>query len=299
MRALLFVASAAIAPPALAQPAFDQTDTPAAKPQEYLPPVSPWHLNYAEDSCRLMRSFGTGDDTGMVYFERFGPGDGFNLVVAGKRLLSINAESKLQIRFGDGEEHQEPEFFIGEFGDYGPAVIFRPMQINRSPAHGLRGKALDEYWEQVADVPIEPVGAERERAVTWLSISRGKRSYVTFDLGPMDKPFAALRNCTNDQLRYWGIDVERHDTLSRKLKPVQSPGTWLKSEDYPRLMARIGQQGIIHFRIVVDETGKPSSCHIQQSTRPKEFDDVVCKRLMERATFEPALDAQGAALKSF
>lgn len=270
----------------------------AAEPLR-MAPGSQWHLDYADDSCRLGRTFGSGADTGMVYFERYGPGDPFNLVVAAKALQSVDEDFTLQVQFGDQEEVQEPGFFVGEFGDFGPALIFSSMSIRRPGSFGLKGKQLEQYFEAREKDPVPPVAAAQERAVTWLSISRGRRHYVTFDLGPMAEPFAAMRGCTDDLLKQWGIDVARHVTLSREPKPVNSPGTWLTSDDYPYKMLRTGQRGIIQFRMIVDETGKPESCHIQQSTRPKEFDDVVCKRLMERASFEPALDAAGLPLKSY
>ncbi|WP_322290663.1 TonB family protein [Allopontixanthobacter sp.] len=270
----------------------------AAEPLR-MAPSSPWHLDYAEDSCRLMRTFGSGADSGMVYFERYGPGDPFNLVVAAKALRSVDEAFTLQVQFGDQEEVQEPDFFVGEFGDFGPALIFSSMSIRRPGSFGLKGKQLEQYFEAREKDPLPPIGAERERAVSWLSISRGKRHYVIFDLGSIAQPFAAMRSCTDNLLKQWGIDVARHATLSREPKPVNSPGTWVTANDYPYKMLRAGQRGIVHFRMIVDETGKPESCHIQQSTRPKEFDDVVCKRLMERARFEPALDAEGLPLRSY
>ena len=53
-----------------------------------------------------------------------------------------------------------------------------------------------------------------------------------------------------------------------------------------------GYQGNASFRLIVDADGKPVSCHIQQSTRPVDFDAVVCKAIMARASFEPTPDAR-------
>jgi hypothetical protein len=60
-----------------------------------------------------------------------------------------------------------------------------------------------------------------------------------------------------------------------------------------------GYEAIVNVRVIVDGQGKPVSCHIQTSTRPKEFDDVVCRRIMGHARFIPALDATGHPVTSY
>lgn len=110
---------------------------------------------------------------------------------------------------------------------------------------------------------------------------------------------ADLRRCMNELLTHWGIDVERHKSLTRKLVPTDSPGSWLNSRDYPTDLLRDGAQGLVNFRLSVDEKGKVSGCHIQRSTRPEGFDRAVCDALTRRARFEPALDADGNPVNSY
>jgi TonB family protein len=86
-------------------------------------------------------------------------------------------------------------------------------------------------------------------------------------------------------------------TLSRKLIPNQE--SWFDANDYPTSMLRSGEQGIVNFRLRVDRAGKPTECKVQESTRPKAFDDAVCKTVMRRAKFEPALDAHGNLAPSY
>lgn len=64
-------------------------------------------------------------------------------------------------------------------------------------------------------------------------------------------------------------------------------------------MLRQGKRAIVHFRLNVDAAGQPTACHIQQSTRPKAFDDAVCKAIMRNARFDPALDAEGQPVASY
>lgn len=60
-----------------------------------------------------------------------------------------------------------------------------------------------------------------------------------------------------------------------------------------------GQPAIVEFRLSVGADGAPLSCHIQSTTRPKEFDEAVCGSLMKRARFSPALDAEAKPMTSY
>ena len=115
----------------------------------------------------------------------------------------------------------------------------------------------------------------------------------------MKAPFAALDKCMDELLVRWGVDVARHTTLFRRVVPVESPANWLKNSDYPESARFKGAQGIVNFRLSIDDVGKATACHIQQSTRPPEFDTAVCKALMRRARFKPALDKDEKPLASY
>ena len=61
----------------LSQPAY------AAKEPLRLAPSSKWVAEYSEDSCRLIRKFGEGDDKVTIIFSRYETGDGFTLALVG------------------------------------------------------------------------------------------------------------------------------------------------------------------------------------------------------------------------
>ena len=56
-----------------------------------LQPSSPWVLDYAENSCRLMRTFGEGSDKMQLLFESDAPGE-MDLVVVGRPLHGDSEE---------------------------------------------------------------------------------------------------------------------------------------------------------------------------------------------------------------
>lgn len=115
----------------------------------------------------------------------------------------------------------------------------------------------------------------------------------------MHKAMAALRQCTWETVEMWGFDVEQQKTLSRKPYPTRPPATRFSPADYPARMLTSRNQGNVHYRLMISEEGKPTACHIQESTRPKDFDDAVCAAVMKRARFHPALDATGKPVPSY
>lgn len=120
-----------------------------------------------------------------------------------------------------------------------------------------------------------------------------------FKTGPLDKPFEALRKCTDNLVSTWGLDPKQQATLSERPRPRSSPGGWLAPNDYPSSMRMRGKQAQVNFRLSVSAEGAPTACEVQSSYNDKTFDDVTCRVLMRRARFSPALDAKGQPVPSF
>lgn len=283
--------------------------TPPARAGEplRLEPSSKWALNYAADSCLMMRSFGEESRKILLSLERFGPGDGFQLLIAGRPLTRVagasGAAMKLKIRFGPGEVDQKVTMWPATFLKM-PAVLdsnaLLGVRPSKEPDTAVRsvGKGTQDAASALLQA-LEPIDPAREAAVTYLQIERAAGKVIILDLGPMDKPMAAMRACTDELVTHWGLDLARHTKLTKGLVPASSPQTWISDTDYPMRMILTGQQGLVQFRLMVSEDGKPTSCHIQRSTRPQEFDDAVCRSLMKRARFTPALDADGKPMPSY
>ena len=151
----------------------------------------------------------------------------------------------------------------------------------------------------VAEATKKPIGMEREAAVTFLALDKPLRKPLILDTGAMYKPLAALSQCTENLVARWGIDVKRHADRSQNVVPINNPGYWVTSADYPQDMLRKSQPGLVAFRLIVDEAGNPTSCHIPPTNREKGFDAVVCAALMKRAKFSPALDNQKKPMISY
>ena len=248
-----------------------------------------WNIHYADDYCRLARTFGTGDDALVLMMDRFAPGDTFRITLVGEPTKIARQGGEAKIRFGPDMPEQSLKFFSGTLNGGVPMWIF-------SGSVGLRPIAVNNSKGDAANIPISEA---EEAAVTQLRIGAPLRTPVVLHMGSLKEPFAALRVCTDELLTHWGIDVDRHRQMTQAVKPIGSPGDWLTYQDYPSSMLKASKSGLVNFRLTVDERGKPIGCSIQKSTKPEGFDKAVCDALMRRARFEPARDAEGKPLVSF
>lgn len=275
----------------------------AVKEPLVLQPASQWVLDYADDSCRMVRTFGEGEEKTIFILERYEPGDRFSLIVGGDP-LKAQLYTDTAFRFGPDGYEEEGAFRTGEMGEYSPIVLGSGLFLAAPPDLGERGGAeardadagaSDAGTTSVFDQAI----AFEQEAIAWLEIQRGKRRPVRLALGSMGPPMAAMRKCTEELLTHWGIDLESHRALTRKALPKGNPGHWVVSRDYPGDLASKGVEGLVHFRLSVSAEGVPTDCHIQRSIRSRDFDEAVCNALMRRARFEPALDSQGRPVASY
>ena len=277
---------------AVTAPVFGQS----AKGPLNLKPSSAWHVDYADDRCRLARQFGEGESQVVALLDRYGPDDFFRMTLTGKPMKTGVEKAEATVQFGPVEGPQQLYFLNGNIGD-SPALVFasRARVGAASAAEQLAIKERqDDEWIELA-----PIGPEREAAVKYLSIGKPLRRVVVLETGSMRAPLAALNKCIDDLVTHWGVDVERHRYLTARAKPISDPGKWVMSSDYPVKMLQSGQPAIVEFRLAIGPDGKPTSCHIQSTTRPKEFDAAVCSSLMKRARFSPAIDANGMPLASY
>lgn len=261
-----------------------------------LKPTSAWQVNYAEERCRLGRQFGDGEQSVILFMDRFSPSEYFRLTIAGKLIRTSVQKGNANIQFGPSEQEQQIAFLAGNLGKE-PALIFSSSARVAPPSVAELLAIKDR--QKAEWIVIQPISEDRQKAIRYLRIGKPLRKPLMLETGSMRGPLAALDTCIENLLTSWGVDVEKHKTLSQRAAPLQSPGKWIVSSDYPTDMLAAGQPALVNFRLNVGPDGVPTACHIQATTRPKEFDDAVCKSVMRRARFSPALDAQGQPLVSY
>ena len=269
-----------------------------AKPREVrrLKPTGQWVLNYADESCQLGRDFGEGPDKVTLILYQLQPGDDFKLTFVGSIMEPAPSARSGSLKFGPNEAESDVYFIEGTSGKDRILMIDGTERL--APLTEIDKRLFGPAHRDRTFFRLDPIGPEREKAATWLALKNIMKFDLVLETGPMYAAMEALRHCTWDLVDSWGLDVEQQKTLSRKAHPKNSR-SWFNVDDYPVKMLRSDSEAIVNFRIMVDTAGRPQSCHIQVSTRPKEFDEVVCKIMMKRARFHPALDAQGQPVNSF
>ncbi len=257
-----------------------------------LDPSGGWTLNYANDSCRLLREFGVGDEKVTLILDQFQPWTPPSLSLMGQPLTQLDSRTVLlTAKFGPGlPEAKAAPATVGLIGPDKVPIVFGQVRdlLNREI------KADETLAKPGTPLPTP----EQEAAIASVLISSGSL-HIGLQTGPLAAPMKAMRQCLHDLVRDWGFDPDQQDALSRHASPIGNPSNWLTSADYPRRSLEAGASALINFRLMVGATGVPTGCHIQQATISTDLIRVTCNLLMRRARFKPALDGQGKASPSF
>ncbi|WP_298470586.1 TonB family protein [uncultured Erythrobacter sp.] len=284
MRVRLFFALTAASVGLTAAPASadDPTDT--------LLPSSPWNVDFGETKCRLARFFGEGDDRHLIFFEQSGPANGLGLTVSGKRLKRFRSLRRTSVRFFDEQKPKRTKPFKGDVEGYGPALIFSSMNV--------RGGTDDSSKKESASGALPQLDPVRGDRVKYIALQQGSQK-VRLQTGPLGETFKVMNKCTQNMVRDWGLDVDKHLTAKRmpELKNLAFVSSRIEAR-YPRRALNKGEQGIFKMRVIVDETGKVTECVVNNATIQDALESPACKTMVQ-AEFEPALDADGNPFRSY
>jgi hypothetical protein len=266
-----------------------------------LQPSSKWLLDYAKGYCRLARQFGTDGQKTIFYIEQYEPDVRYTALAAGRPFRS-QALRKPAVRFGPGKEAGASDRITPSvLGDYGDGILVSDMPLLAADDE-TKSPRLAEISGKQPGAHVSARGAVDPRdagSITTFELLDRDVVRARLLLGPMDAPIGAMNACTEELLTHWGIDVAEHRTRISAPQPKDSPGNWVVADDYPREMVHKGQQGLVWFRLNVDEQGIPTACEIQQKTDPPAFGDIVCRLVMKKARFHPAINAEGKPMKSY
>jgi len=272
---------------------------------ERLQPSSPWDVDYAANSCRLIRTFGEGKAETKLVFESPAP-HVMDMLVVGKPLDTY--DEQVPARFlpvggkpFDGTVAQtvtkgDPAILWSNFPMLPPDAIAKAEQMSsklsrdphvRPPAISLADKAyLREAHEQF------------DAETTELEIDTHKNHPVILETGSLGPPMAALEKCNRDSLKDWGVDPDLEDKIVRPVWAI-NPTQWLFESDYPRDMLLQGKESDVTVRLLVDASGKVTKCTSLSHFDAPEFNAISCDEITKRARFEPAELADGTKVPSY
>jgi TonB family protein len=282
--------------------AFTALFAPAGAPAQPAPREfsgsSAWAMEYAEDSCRLVRDFTNGDDVITLALERFEPGDALETVMVSRTLTRNAAQPTAAVTLVPGAVQFQSQFVHIPMEDGRTYFGFGPLRLGAAIVP--RG-AGDVAAVQAALVEPYRRGAEiaAARQITTFAVTGGFAEDFMLDLGPMAAPIQAMQACVDDLLVKWGVDADRHRTASRLATAAQDPQTWVTEKDYPVRDRMRHRQGWTSVRVMLDAAGKPTSCHVRARAEAQAFDRTACRVLLEKGQFIPALDASGTPMPSY
>ena len=273
----------------------------AQSSEQMLVPSSPWQLDAGENRCRLARQFGEGSEAHLLIMETEEPTASVNLVLTGPTTDKVIWRRSVEFRFGDLESIEVERVWTGSFGDHGTGLMANGVRLDEpKPELAIedkRPRAPRALTESVHGLPEIP--SKRFAGVATLRLSQRDRVLVTLELRGLEKALEALNDCSQNFISYWGLDLEKHKSMR------QGP-RWTNFKEvvrstalrFPRNAARQDDQGVVRFLVFVDEEGRVSGCRQSNATELAILKSPICDE-MQRAQFEPALDADGNPMPSY
>lgn len=262
----------------------------AEKPDVVLEPSSPWNVDFGDTKCRLARFFGEGENRHLIFFEQFRPSHTFGLTVAGKSLKRFRSMRRTKMHFFDGQDPANTKPFKGDVEGFGDALIYSTISVEN------RDKNTPS--DESATAALPQLDAEFGDKVEFVALKQGSRE-VRLNTGPLGKTFEVMNKCTQNMVKFWGLDVEKHLSARRMPKWTNKEALARRiAAVYPRRALNKGEQGIFRMRVIVDETGKVTECVMNNATIQDALESPACKTMVQ-AEFDPALDADGNPFRSY
>ena len=294
MRIKSILACAAIAPFLIA----------AANPLR-LQPSSPWDVDYAANSCRLIRVFGTDKTETKLAFESTAPGT-MDMLVFGKPLETY--QERVAAKFlpvgSDTFDGRLAQTVTKEV----PAILWSNVPLMNADELARVEREKDQRKANPGVRPAAVPLAEQARrrtarhqfadAITAIEIDARRNRPVILETGSLGDAIAAFDKCSHDSLKDWGVDPDVDDKIVRPVW-AENPTRWLFESDYPRDLLMRGQESAVSVRLLIDATGKVTNCTSLSHYNEAEFNRITCALITQRARFQPAELADGTKVPSY
>jgi TonB family protein len=290
----------------------------AAEPVR-LQPSSKWVLDYDDDSCRLIRTFGEGRHKTSLVFESGAPGEISMVAVGqdlkGRRSLALNGSAtpeqgtatfvpvgsyKFQGRLAETSSGHQPAIFwdrinFGKTSDASDA----PDDLKKAMAEAYAKRNERPSPRDLAKRAASKAESEAFAAgVRAIEIEPRPGRAVLLETGSLAEPVKMFDQCIRDEMRGWGIDPDLEDKIARPVWAL-NPGEWLSSADYPMDMIRKSQESAVRVRLLIDAAGKVTNCTTVTQVDAPDFERAVCSAILAHARFAPAELADGMKVPSY
>ena len=265
---------------------------PAAQAQDdtaVFKPAGAWTADFGDEYCRLIRTFSDGRNEVSLALERTQPGSPMRLIMVGDGITTFRGADQIGYSFTPGGTSAKSRYVRSETADGQQYLNFDPVTL--AP------------FEFTPGAPPPPYNRETEletaRGINGLALTEGLTDPVRFELGSLRAPIATMQTCTDDLLEVWGLDVEKHKTMTAPAIPNPEPGGVLSQGTIPFTEFGKFGGGANEVRVMISAEGKPASCAIYLPSLSESLNERICSLIMEKATFQPAKDANGEAIASY
>jgi hypothetical protein len=277
----------------------------AAGTPVHLAPSAPWAIDYAENSCRLVRHFGEGADETTLAFESEAPG-ALDMMIVGKPVAT--RDEMVFARFVPGQRGGIGGSPALATNQATPALVFSHIVLMTDDEMAAEAKRSSEQRAHPHQRPpalslaeSASRNAEREaftRSATSIEVLHQRDVQVVFDTGPLGDAFKVFDQCTRDSLRDWGLDPDVEDKIVRPVWTSNS-AAWFSDRDYPREMVARNQESRVKVRLLVNAAGRVTKCTALSHFDQPEFNRITCAAFVARAHFEPAELSDGTKVPSY
>lgn len=286
----------------------------AAEPVR-LAPASKWVLDYGENSCRLIRTFGDPAEPTVLVFERASPRSGLSMVAIGKALKPSAGKAKVTARFLPVENIRFEDGRPAKSADQKePAVLWSHVDFMPTSEEGQSKEARDAELKKTLELvkrgerppprDLSMIASKRAESqanaagTTTIEINARRNRPVILETGSLGRPIKMLYECSRHQLRGWGLDPDVEDKIVRPVWAAE-PYSWFTSDDYPRSGVMRNEESVVEARLLVDATGKVSKCTALSHVDAPDFQKAVCNAFTKRGRFAPAELADGTKVPSY
>jgi hypothetical protein len=275
----------------------------AASSPVRLPPSSPWNVDYADNSCRLIRVFGEGNSRTVLEIMGSAPGD-LDMLATGRPLYTRAQRVKARfipvgVKTFDGEMFETSK-------TRQPATIWSRVRLlpdGLYDAIEAEGKKRDQRSRPPAQSLAEQAALKAHRwafadAATALEIENRRGRPVILETGSMGKPIRRFDECLRDSLADWGVDPALDEKIVRRVWSARA-SLGIANKDYPTGMLDTWQQADVSIRLLVDATGRVTKCTATSQFEETGFNAATCDIVTRRARLEPAELADGTKVPSY
>lgn len=215
--------------------------------------------------------------------EQFQPNAQVQIMLIGKRIESASDYGSFRVRLGSGQ-HQFDTWAIDiTLPDRRVGTLLPRMQFAQP------GATANLSWPDQAQF----------QSINEMAFTASVMGTVVLQTQSLARAMDEMRKCHDRMIAGWGFDPLVQARLSRPLVPLGNPGKWVQPKDYPSRGLRLRRSSLVAFRLNVDSGGRPTACFVARSYNHDDFANLTCSLLMKRASFEPALDAEGKPTPSY